>query len=154
MFFCYCSWRGKEIIVACARLRHAGIGVALRARNLSKSIQNQTESGRSPFGTSYVRGRSSSEKLIKNLIQKLIALRAEIIWARACGTLILRRPTGGNYSKLFSKLIKNYIGSTAGALYRECPTGRNLSKSIQNQTESLRTPKGILVFWERPTGGN
>ena len=50
---------------------------------------------------------------------------------------------------LFLEGERNYRGVRAPAarLGLECATHRNFSKSIQNQTESLRTPKGILVFW-------
>ena len=46
------------------------LGVALRARNLTKSIQNQTESGRSPCGTSFI-SRHASRGNYAKFISKL-----------------------------------------------------------------------------------
>ena len=110
--------------------------------NLSESIQNQTESWRTPDGILYfgvaLRARNywisfyffspwqcSSElalliwlnEKVQKLNSKLIALRAEIR-SYAYGTLIL------------------------GVALR----ARNLSKSVQNQTESGRSPGGTSLY--------
>ena len=57
--------------------------------------------------------------------------------------------------KLSSKINQKFIGVRRSAhLFLGCPSGRNLTESIQNQTESLgSTPKGILRG-RRPSGGN
>jgi len=73
----------------------------------------------------FIWNRSASEKLFKNLVQKLIALRAEIILGCA------RRRT--------------FLG--------ECASRRNLSKSIQNLTESVRMPLAYLGR-KRSSSGN
>ena len=51
------------------------------------------------------------------------------------------------YQKLSLKIIQKYFRVRRSAhLFLKCPSGRNLTESIQNQTESLgSTPKGILM---------
>ena len=138
-------------------------------RNLSKSIQNQTESlGEAPAGLlisrhasrgnyskikfknysrcalkslgvrlrhTYSWDRSSSEKLFKNLIQKLIALRAEIIWVRACGTLVLGSLFEREINqKLSLKINQKFIREHRWCSLLGVPYGQ---KSIKNLIQYL-----------------
>ena len=69
--------------------------------NLSKSIQNQTESGAKPRSGLLILGVAWRREIIQKLSSKLIALRAEIdSWRTPKGILNLEHASRGNYSKI------------------------------------------------------
>jgi len=90
------------------------------------------------------------QKFNSKIIQKLMVVLKikQNLWA-----VRLKAYRGGGalraeiYQKLSSKINQKFIGvHRAAHLFLECPSGRNLTESIQNQTESWgSTPKGILM---------
>ena len=74
------------------------------ARNLTKSVQNQTESGAKPLRGFLILGTLRVE-IIQKLSSKLIALRAEI-GTYACGILIYGVPYGQKSFKIYALRAK------------------------------------------------
>ena len=76
----------------CVRLRHTCIGSALNGQKSYKIYSKSSRIlGEAPDGTSLYVGALRAE-IIQKLNSKLIALRAEIIFAYACGILYIGVP--------------------------------------------------------------
>ena len=121
-------------------------------RNLSKSIQNQTESlGEAPAGLLVI-SAPYGRKLFKNLIQKLIALRAEIIWAKPLRDFLFlgslfEREIYQNRFKIKQNLdvrLKAYL--YFGSLFEREITQKLNSKLIALRAEIGTYAYGILMF--------